>query len=156
MDRGEFIRNGYKVTSCDGGSWLVTQLQPEHLVASGRAFSNARDLMNWLGDEHAALAGGAAATAEKGGDGATTAACRPVMIGEGLVTFAVDGDTVAALEAAGGKFIVDGLRLKALIPRTAPDDYRLLRRVGRALDLATGCSVRQQEDADYGRAVLRW
>lgn len=60
MDRGEFIKNGYTVESCEGGSFIVAQggirWKNDGYLSSMRGFSNWRDLVAWLTSEHEVLA----------------------------------------------------------------------------------------------------
>ena len=56
MDRGEFIKGGYTVEPGDGGSWVVRSHVKNFLIPAHRGFTNYRDLLDWLREEHECLA----------------------------------------------------------------------------------------------------
>jgi hypothetical protein len=56
FDRGAFIQSGYTVEPGQGGSFVVAQggisWRSDGRVSSMRGFSNWRDLVAWLTEEH--------------------------------------------------------------------------------------------------------
>jgi hypothetical protein len=56
MDKGEFARRGYTVSPAEGGSFVVRLGDKSgHEMAVLRGFSNHRDLLLFLAEEHGAV-----------------------------------------------------------------------------------------------------
>lgn len=59
MDKGEFIRLGYRVEIGEGGSFIVFSggRMDGGDLSRVRGFSNYSDMLSWLSEEHRALDG---------------------------------------------------------------------------------------------------
>ena len=74
MDKGEFIKIGYKVERGEGDSWVVSRYDERMQLRGLVGFTCSEDLIKWLTEEHRVLRTGGA---ERTNPGDYSAAQRP-------------------------------------------------------------------------------